>query len=171
MINKCDGAGASILTKSTPWDSSWPKFVGDPRRKRLLGYFEDRFGIGLGTFENFAFLERPQGYWLLTLSSHVRLFAKLQIHSAGIPILRKKGKQLKPTTTAIQTFGTMASKNLVNLNDQQILSLLGQQSLSPSLDTTPGYVILAYRSHILGCGLYTKGRVISQIPRAYLPPQ
>lgn len=135
----------------------------------LLGYFEDRFGIGLSAFDDFHLLERPHGYWLLTCSPHVEKLMKLRVHTAGIPVLRKMKKHLKPTTAAIQIFGTRATKNVVNLSKQQFAHVLRQDGLSLSLAVPPGYVILAHHQHILGCGLYTGERLVNQIPRSYLP--
>lgn len=169
MIIRWNGAGASTLTSSTLWGSSWPRFVDDPRRSEVLKYFEDRFGIGLDVFQSFGLLESPQAYWLLSLSPQVEKLKRLRIHTAGIPVLRKMKQELKPTTTAIQIFGNRATKNIVNLNRQQAADLLKNEEMPFPSSMAPGYVILAYRRHFLGCGLYTGRRLLSQIPRSYLP--
>ena len=171
MIDRWNDAGASTLTNSTLWDSSWPKLVDDPRRSKLLGYFEDRFGIGVSAFDGFILWERPRAYWLLTLSRHVQKLKGLRVHTTGIPVLRKIKQHLKPTTTAIQVFGARAIKNVVILDRQQLTHLLRNHGISLSPPITPGYVILTYHQQVLGCGLYTGRRLLSQIPRSYLPRQ
>jgi NOL1/NOP2/fmu family ribosome biogenesis protein len=169
MIDRSKGAGVSIPTRSTLWDSSWPKLVDDQHRARVLGYLEDRFGISRSAFDGFILLERPQSYWLLTRSPHVEKLARLGVHTTGIPLLRKKKGHLKPTTTAIQAFGARGTKNVVHLNREQLTDLLTGNGLSLPLSVSSGYVILAHERHVLGCGLYTRGRLVSQIPRSYLP--
>ncbi len=171
MIGKWTSAGVFTPTRSTPWDSSWPKYVEDRRRGELLGYFTDRFGIGLSSFEGFRLLESRRTYWLLTQSPHVEKLKSLKVHTAGIPVLRKSKTYLKPTTAALQMFGFRASRNVVNLDRQQLDRLLTDNQISLSLSMTPGYVILAHHRHILGCGLYIEGRLLSQIPRSYRAPR
>jgi NOL1/NOP2/fmu family ribosome biogenesis protein len=134
-----------------------------------LRYFEERFGIPLGVFEGFILLERPQAYWLMTQSPHVEKLTGLKIRSTGIPVLRKIKQRLKPTTAAIQTFGSTASKNVVTLDRRKLSRLLKPTPLRISLPISPGYIILAHENHVLGCGLYTGQRLLSQIPKSYMP--
>jgi len=173
MTDRSTDAGASTRTSSTPWDSSWPGFVGDPGRSSVLGYFEDRFGIGLGTFDGFLLLERPQAYWLLTHSPHVQKLKRLRVHNIGIPLLRKMKQHLKPTTTAIQIFGPRATRNVLDLDRHQLALVLGQKEISMCLPPTVGYVILTYHQHVIGCGLYTGRKLLSQIPQSLFasPPK
>jgi NOL1/NOP2/fmu family ribosome biogenesis protein len=170
MIDKWRDAGVSTPTRSTPWDSSWPKFVDDPARTELLGYFENRFGIATSALDGFILLEGSHTYWLLTRSPHVKELAKLSVRTAGIPVLRKMKGQLKPTTAALQAFGARATKNVVPLTREQLTQVFTQDGISLALAIPPGYVILTHHQHIVGCGLYTGRRLVSQIPRSYLPP-
>lgn len=168
MINKWNDVGASTPTRSTLWDSSWPRLVGGPRRSKLLGYFQNRFGIDLHVFDHLILLERPQAYWLLTHSPHVLKLKKLKVHNTGIPALRKMKDHIKPTTTAIQMVGANATKNVVILEKEQLVRVLTEGNVSLSLPVSRGYVILAYDHHTLGCGLYTGSKLIGQIPRSYI---
>jgi NOL1/NOP2/fmu family ribosome biogenesis protein len=71
---------------------------------------------------------------------------------------------LKPTTVALQRFGHQATRHTLELPPAQMMQLLQEHELSLHLEWSPGYVILLYKGHILGCGLYTPGRLRSQIP-------
>ncbi|MBW2057434.1 MAG: hypothetical protein JRH07_01285 [Deltaproteobacteria bacterium] len=135
----------------------------------MLNYFQERFGIVLGAFEGFMLLERPQAYWLLTLSPHAFNLGKLRIHTAGIPVLRRIKNFLKPTTTALQTFGKNATRNVVQCDKHQLARLLKGHGVYTNLSIEPGYVVLCHGDHILGCGLYTGRVLLSQIPRSFLP--
>jgi NOL1/NOP2/fmu family ribosome biogenesis protein len=160
-----NGAGASTHTTSIQWDSSWPAFVHDPQRRAVLSYFEERFGIPLAAFADYRLLERRKVYALVRDSSHLEMLASLKVQSVGLPVLRKMPHHLKPTTAALQRFGHQATRHRVELSAPQMQALLRGEELQVHIDVQPGYVILLYAEYILGCGLYTPGRLRSQIPR------
>lgn len=158
---------AGVSTPTTPgrWDSSWPAFVPEPQRRRVLDYFAERFGIPPGCFDDYHLLERRKLYAIMRRSPHLELLASLKVQSLGLPVLRKMGRHLKPTTAALQRFGSQATRNRLELTASQVRSLLQQEVLPLRLDLSPGYVILLHEGHVLGCGLYTPGLLRSQIPR------
>ena len=131
----------------------------------MLGYFEQRFGMPLSVFNAYHLLERRKAYVLLRHVTALERLASLQVQSVGLPVLRKLPRHLKPTSVALQCFGTYASRHRVELSAQEARLLLQGQELAVDLDGTPGYVVLVYDGHVLGCGLYTLGRVRSQVPR------
>jgi len=158
-------AGVSIPITSIPWDSSWPAFVPEPERSSVLRYFVLRFGIALAVFDGYCLLERRKVYVLVSDSPHLPLLATLQVHSVGLPVLRKLPHHLKPTSIALQRFGGRATRHRVELRSGQVEQLLQEYELPFHTDCQPGYVILLHAGQVLGCGLYTPGRLQSQIPR------
>jgi len=175
MTCACSTAGGSTPTRPVPWDSSWPAFVHEPQRNTVLGYFATRFGIPLTAFDDLYLLLRHRTYSLLSATPYVERLAGLQIHSVGLPVLRIIRHHLKPTTVALQRFGGQARRHILDLSEAQILALLHEREQPLQLDIQPGYVILRHTGHILGCGLYTPGRLRSQLPQhavaALLRPQ
>lgn len=164
MTHAWNTAGASIPTTSSRWDSSWPAFVPEPQRSRVLGYFETRFGIPLTAFAGHHLCERRKTYVLLPVAACLAEFASLKVHHVGLPVLRKIRQHLKPTTAALQRFGSQATRHLLDLAPAQVAELLRAAELPLDVDLCPGYVVLRHAGHILGCGLYTPGRLRSQIP-------
>jgi NOL1/NOP2/fmu family ribosome biogenesis protein len=158
-------AGVSIHTMSIPWDSSWPVFVPEPERSAVLGYFTARFGVPLTVFTRYALLEHGKAYMLVPDSPHLARLATLKVHSIGLPVLRKMPRYLKPTTAALQRFGQQATRHTLELSVAQVAQLLREYAFPLQMDWQPGYVILCHAGHVLGCGLYTPGRLRSQIPR------
>lgn len=156
---------------STRWDSSWPAFVAEPRRQEILGYFQVRFGIRVSVFADYHLLERHKVYVLARQSEHLQQLASLKVHTVGLTVLRKIRNHLKPTTAVLQRFGHLATRNTLELDDDQLAHLLQSRELAMDIDLQPGYVILLTAGHILGCGLYTPGRLRSQIPRRLNPEQ
>jgi NOL1/NOP2/fmu family ribosome biogenesis protein len=164
MTRAWTAAGACTRTTSTRWDSSWPACVLEPQRSAVLGYFEERFGIPLTAFAAYRLLERHKIYVLTHDSPHLEALASLKVHSLGLPLLRKMRHACKPTTVALQRFGHQATRHMLELLPAQMRQLMQEHELPLHLEWSPGYIILLYEGHILGCGLYTPGRLRSQIP-------
>ena len=165
MTHACSTAGGSTPIRPARWDSSWPAFVLEPQRSAVLGYFDTRFGIPLITFDNFCLILHHKTYSLLSTTLHIESLAGLQVHSVGLPVLRSIRNHLKPTTAALQRFGSQARRHVLDLSETQIVTLLREREQPLHLDMQPGYVILRHAGHILGCGLYTPGRLRSQLPQ------
>lgn len=87
------------------------------------------------------------------------------MESVGLPLLRLKKTQLKPTTAALQLFGPHADRNTVNLAREQLKTLVEKKEIKARFSISPGYVIIVAETIIIGCGLYVPGRLISQFPR------
>jgi hypothetical protein len=164
MTHACNTAGASTRITPNRWDSSWPVFVTEPERRAILGYFEDRFGIPLRAFETYHVLERRHGYVVLPKSARVEDIASFKVQNTGLPILRKMLHHLKPTTAALQRFGTHATRHVVDLTPAEMNVLLREQESHVPMALQPGYVLLRCEGHLLGCGIYTPGRLRSLIP-------
>ena len=135
----------------------------------MLSYFDTRFGIPLPTFDAYDLLERRHVFIVLSHSARITAYASLKVQNTGLPVLRKVNHHLKPTTAALQRFGSHARRNIVSLTSQELVSLL-QHSERPwpddsARELTPGYVVLRVDGHVVGCGLYTPGRLRSQIPK------
>ena len=164
-MHACRTAGGSTPTRPVRWDSSWPAFVLEPQRSAVLGYFDRHFGMPLTAFADLYLLLRHKAYSLFSATPHVERLAGLQVHSAGLPVLRIMRYHLKPTTVALQRFGHQATRHVLDLSEAQVSTLLHEREQPVQLDIQPGYVILCHAGHILGCGLYTPGRLRSQLPQ------
>jgi hypothetical protein len=118
----------------------------------------------LTAFEHSCVLLRHKVYSLCNATPHLARLASLKVQAVGLPMLRIMRHTLKPTTVALQRFGHLASRHIVDLSESQVLTLLHERTQSLHLDIAPGYVILRHTGHILGCGLYTPGCLHSQLP-------
>lgn len=165
MTPVCNSAGDFIPTTPIRSASSWPVFVPPPQRDEILAYFTDRFGIALGAFRGLRLLERQKLFVLVRESVHLSALAGLNVQGVGLPVLRKMARHLKPTTAALQRFGHFAVRNTLSLSDRQLQTLMLGKELPWQATLQPGYVVLVSAGHVIGCGLYTPGRLRSQIPR------
>jgi NOL1/NOP2/fmu family ribosome biogenesis protein len=177
MSPPSSNVGASIPTNSIQWDSSWPEWLEGDKRSHLLGFLQNRFGIPESVFANHHLLRRGRIVWLLRKHDRLMNLASLSVESVGLPLLRQVKTQLKPTTAALQLFGLHANKNIVSLALEQLRELVEKKELKGEFGTSPGYVIIAAETIVIGCALSLPGRLLSQFPRylftkqtwAYLP--
>jgi NOL1/NOP2/fmu family ribosome biogenesis protein len=122
-----------------------------------------RFGIPEQAFSGFLFFRKAKSVWAISEAE----LPRLSYESLGMRIMNLKDRPWKPTTCALQIFGRHASRNLVHLDEREAMLFLQGASmlLSPEPVLEPGYVVVFYRGEVLGCGLYTRGRLVSQIPK------
>ncbi len=120
-----------------------------------------RFGIAESAFNGYCFFRKARSIWVMSNA----ILPKLRYETLGIRMMNLKDCPWKPTTAALQIFGKFASKNVVKLDLQQTRSFLAGESLLIYIDVEPGYVVVVHRDEVLGCGLYSFGKLISQIPK------
>jgi NOL1/NOP2/fmu family ribosome biogenesis protein len=144
-----------------------------PRSSRIRNIFEpldvsivaelwqDRFGISARAFAGYRFFRKARSIWA---TSDVDL-PHLSYESIGMRIMSCKDRPWKPTTSALQIFGSCAVKNLIHLNREEAMIFLEGGSQGLESDCESGYVVVFYRGDVLGCGLYSHGKLVSQIPK------
>ncbi|MGE3537093.1 MAG: hypothetical protein AB7N91_06590 [Candidatus Tectimicrobiota bacterium] len=135
----------------------------------MLGYFTTRFGIPLAIFATMYVLLRHKTYYIVSAAPSLEQLARLKVQTVGLPVFRHVHSHLKPTTAALQRFGPQATTHLVDLSDDQYAALLCVREQPLALAMQPGYVIPRHAGTILGCGLYTPGRLRSQLPKHNVP--
>jgi len=130
-----------------------------------LGFFRQRFGISRAVFSDYCLYRRSRTVWVFNQDDRLRDLAPLQVESVGMPLLRWVATHLKPTSVALQLFGPHADRNIVRLPSDQLRDLVERKEIKSEFAGSPGYVIVASNSVIIGCALYLPGRLISQFPR------
>ncbi len=120
-----------------------------------------RFGIPESIFSGYIFFRKANSVWALNDSD----LPRLSYEAIGMRIMNLKDRPWKPTTSALQIFGRHAAKNLIHLDSADSRTFLEGKTLSMESDSEPGYVVVFYRGEVLGCGLYSHGKLVSQIPK------
>ncbi len=152
--------------KSIQWDSSWPELASPEKRRKLLHFWETRFGVPPSLFAPFHMASSSRVTYLIRKSPHLSGLASARIVRAGIPFTRNAGIYMKPTTEAVQLFGWMATRNIVPLNMNQISTLCTQGEIRIRLDTDSGFVFLKEDSYCWGCGLFLEpDRLLCRLPK------
>jgi NOL1/NOP2/fmu family ribosome biogenesis protein len=120
-----------------------------------------RFGLPDDAFSGYRFFRRAQSIWVLT---DVKI-PRLSFETLGLRMMSLKDRPWKPTTCALQIFGKYATKNIVRLNCEEAAKFLAGESQLLPCDCESGYVVVFYGGEVLGCGLYSHGKLISQLPK------
>jgi NOL1/NOP2/fmu family ribosome biogenesis protein len=130
------------------------------RRVRELG---ERFGIPVEVFERLDALEEQETVFVGT--PEVMSFDSVRPMRRGIRLARVYPHSVKPTTFGMQVLGDRATRNVVELTDEQAKLLINGGSLSMQVDADNGFVLLRWRGFVVGVGFYKRPVLKSQIPR------
>ncbi|MEO0092115.1 MAG: hypothetical protein ABIK61_05360 [candidate division WOR-3 bacterium] len=117
----------------------------------LIQQLENEFGIAKSIFKKYDFIVQKDKIYLMT--KRVRVFNKIKSYRKGILFAQKLGKTWNLSDKAIQIFGKYATKNIVELNQEQIYQFMRNQKSSqiPNLPMTSGKrFILTYRKYPVG---------------------
>ena len=139
-------------------------FVSCADRKAILAYFEERFGIPEEAFDGFRLLKKGRTIWAVKDGPGLdQLLKELKVEAAGVPLIRVRTAMRKPTTAGLRLW--QATRNVIDLDDEALEEFLNRGVLLKTFPAESGYVVVRWRGKILGCGLYSKGKLRSQIPK------
>ncbi|HYR03412.1 MAG TPA: hypothetical protein VES58_08715 [Syntrophobacteria bacterium] len=133
-------------------------------RDRLLGFFADRFGMNLSVFAGYELRKRGTTIWIMRSDPRLPALARLKVRSVGLMLLRQVGRYLKPTSAALQLWGSYAKENVIRLSSEKLEELVEQGEIRGDFSGTPGYVIVSLEDLPVGCGLYLPPRLLSRLP-------
>jgi NOL1/NOP2/fmu family ribosome biogenesis protein len=150
---------------SIPWDSSWPELSGERDRHRLFSYLNERFGISEDRFDDYLLFKKRKNWWLLKESNDIERTLQLKVWRIGLKAFQEVGRFIKPTTRMIQLFGHMAEKAILEISEGELIRFIKEGHIETDMKIDNGYVILSFRSRILGLGLLIDDRILSQLPK------
>jgi len=139
---------------------------GRPTREAVVAWWDDRFGIPPETFDEYTFWERGAGkVWAFRGDAP----SPIEVQGLGLFVLRTDGDHWKPTTNAIQRFGTAATRNVVVLDEEAAATFVRGGDQAVDWDGDWGYLIVARELAgdvaPLGVGLFIRGELRSQVPK------
>ena len=156
--------GRKARRKRVHQQAVWPRVVSLDERDQVLSFWEERFGIPKETFEPYLLLSTAKNYWLFINPPDLRSLQGLRVQTVGLLFTRRVSRWLKPTSTALQRFGHLASKNIVELSPSELDRLRREKRIPYQVDLEEGYVIIKCEGKVWGCGLYAPGKLISYLP-------
>lgn len=137
-----------------------------PGRVAILEWWEDRFGVDRSTFDDHTFWERGRGNIWCVRGDYPD---PVSVEGLGMVCLRTRGRHWKPTTNAVQRFGTAATRNVIEVNASEAAHFVAGDAQPVEWDGDWGYLIVATLvagdPAVLGVGQYIDGELRSVVPK------
>lgn len=118
-------------------------------------YLKKRFGVDTGEIS----LKEVSGDIWLTSSVE----SELEFETEGIRAVRVMDIGLKPTTYLLQMLDQDLTRNVVELDREELETLEEGGMIQRKMDEK-GYVALKFEDRVIGCGLYKDELVSSRVP-------
>ncbi|HOT07138.1 MAG TPA: hypothetical protein PLI05_07320 [Methanotrichaceae archaeon] len=147
---------------------SWSRGEGWAQlpREQVADMWHERFGTPEDLFIGLGLFRRGRMVWAFS-QSQIPPFC---CETVGLRIMSLRDPPWKPTTYALQMWGHLATRNVIRLDRQSAMAFFAGQT--QSVDQTAveaplesGYVVVCHGEDVLGCGLYSQGRLICQLPK------
>jgi NOL1/NOP2/fmu family ribosome biogenesis protein len=123
----------------------------------------ERFGIPREAFDRLAAVEDQETVFVGT--PEVMEFDAVRPMRRGIRLARMYPYSLKPTTFGMQVLGGQATRNVIDVSDEQAKLLINGGTLSADIEADNGFVLIRWRGFVAGVGFYKRPLLKSQIPR------
>jgi len=142
------------------------KKLNNKEKKEIFSYVYERFGIQENVFKEMGFFKTQKAIYVATrtcISSPLFNYTE----TAGLAFLRFN-KVLKPTTNFLQLFGKHIKKNFIALDKDDAERFIRGEDLEvgEKRDLNPGYVMVKYKEHTLGCANFKEGNLKNMISKS-----
>lgn len=127
------------------------------RRVRELS---ERFGIPGEVFDRLAVTEDQETVFAGT--PEVMEFDAVRPMRRGIRLARIYPHSVKPATFGMQALGQQATRNVIELSDEQAKRLINCGGMSIDVHADNGFALLRWRGFIVGVGFYKRPVLKSQ---------
>ncbi len=140
-------------------------FMGSRELKHFFKQIEDLYGKVPELFEKVAFVQGKEKIYVITRDVEKIDMKKIRINSLGLYIAELKNGQLRLSIEGAQIIGPTATKNVCELNREQLKQWFQGQDLTVE-GTYEGFVILKYENDYVGSGKYREGTILNFVPKA-----
>jgi len=132
--------------------------------KKVFQELTRRFGFPEDLFDDWELVEHEDDVFITTPEAYD--FDRLKIVRKGIRLARVFAHGIKPTTNAVQVFGRHATRNVVDLDSQQVHRFVQGEELQLEVPVEPGFLVVRHDGFAVGVGLYKQGVLKSQVPHS-----
>ncbi len=167
FIAKLRKTGETEPTKKEKTKKDGKKFLNfsDKNISKYLKQIEAHFGIAFETFNAYKYILKGKDIYFINNNWQAE---KLEIFNR---IGMKFGKidnrdNIHFHTHAVQLLFSFANKNIITLDNLNMLQTYFSGGIIKGLTTTPGQKIIKYKNYVLGSAVAFDGGIKSQFPRA-----
>jgi NOL1/NOP2/fmu family ribosome biogenesis protein len=145
------------------------EIMNSKRIKTILKISKEQWGTDLSELSTKnGFLEGSDGDIFLISRDIEKLdLDNLRLNSLGLYIGQLRHDNLRLSIEGSQIIGKSATKNIVEINDEEFSKWLKGEILQKKVDeNTKGYVLMKYGKDFVGCGRAKNGEILNFIPKA-----
>lgn len=134
---------------------------------------EERFGVPIENFESFL-VHQPNVQTVWLARRDLAMPVRPEPYVVGTPFFYVDMRWPRPTTASAIRWGALATKNRVDLRDDEIEAALALEEFRLDEErahevTGTGYVLLRHHGAILGLGFYRRAREDDEPPASEDP--
>lgn len=136
------------------------------RRKEILEYLSERYGIEEAIFDSYSFLRASKCVWLVPTQLY-DLVGDMKVDKIGMRFLSGRDFPYKPTYLFAREFGHLAKRRVVDINEEELGKFFQREEfqLNTELD---GYHLVSHKSCFVGTALIRDGKFESQLPKSLI---
>ena len=125
-------------------------------------FVAERFGI---TLPEWISIKEGRRVWLFVDEKEFDEKG-VEVFNRGINAGKRGKWGYKPSSSFLQLFGFMATRNIVFVDDEGAKAFMSGKTVERfKAYGSDGYVAVFYKGRCIGCGLLLKGKLISQMPK------
>jgi NOL1/NOP2/fmu family ribosome biogenesis protein len=132
--------------------------------KHFFRMIEEQYGRVPDLFENLAFIRGKERIYVINRDIEKVDMTKLRVNSMGLYIAEIKNEQLRLSIEGSQLIGPGATKNVCELNKEQLRKWFTGQDIGVD-GQYEGFVILKYENDYIGSGKFKEGLILNFVPK------
>lgn len=138
------------------------KILNSKETKEIIKLLEKQF-----SFENkldYAFLKNKEDLYLISKGIASIDTKKFRINNLGLYFGEIKNNIIRLSIEASQLIGNESGKNILTLDDEQVLYWIAGDNIQIGTDLK-GYVLIKNKQDYLGCGYVKEKTLINYVPK------
>ncbi|MGQ9707676.1 MAG: methyltransferase RsmF C-terminal domain-like protein [bacterium] len=128
-----------------------------------IDFLRKRFGFALNWLNDLELKKEQETIFVGT--PEVMQFDEIKALRRGLRLCRLFPHSIKPTTFAMQLLGKTATRNRIDVTEEQSRALINGGEIEIEADVENGFVIIFWHNFVVGVGLYKKPILKSHIPK------
>jgi len=138
--------------------------------KEFLEYLSERFGIQPEIFSDYVFSVNGERIRIFSKGILDKNLEGMNVKGiglrAGTYFKKNNATKIKISTNFAQIFGIYATKNVIELDEDETKRYIQGNDIEKKCDVEEGSVIIRRGEDIIGVGSYHNGIIKNQIPKA-----
>lgn len=140
------------------------KVLNSKEIKKILNWLKEQYGIKELKIDK-AFLKSTKDKIYLVTKKISELETKsLRINLLGLYFAKEEENGIRLSIEGSQMIGPKATKNVIELDEQQISEWIRGQDITCEADTK-GFVLVKHKNDFYGTGNYKEGKILNYVPK------